>query len=228
MNKEIVKYIRIALSRMWILLALAVAAAATAYIACDREFVKKYEASMKLIITLGEVNDGYSVYDSIRSSQMAAGDLSQIIISDAVLARVEEECRVDRQNIIEALKVEAVPNTRILNISVETDTPEGAVKLVESLDKNLSSQLKEIDGSITYKILSRPHLNNIPVNQAYPVLMVAAAAFGGLLLGILINLALGGKQLENGGLEYVHSLFEEENILLVPAAKKPGQEGGLV
>lgn len=229
MNEQIGKYMKIIFSRVWILLVLAILSAGAVYFTCDRVFEKMYEAKMKLIITLSEMGaSNISVFDSIRSSQMAVGDISQIISSDTVLASVESECNVDRLYIIEALKINAIPNTRILEISVEMNTPEGALKLVESLDKNLSINLKEVDGTITYKILSKPNVNPIPVNQAYPVIFAFAAAMGGLLLGAMINLIIGERNILPGEMNYIHNLFEEENILLVPASKRPKQQGGVL
>lgn len=229
MNMQVGKYIKIIFLRVWILLVLAIVSAGAAYFTANKELDKMYEAKMKIIITLSDLGaSNISVFDSIRSSQMAVGDISQIICSDSVLASVEKELKADRLNILDALKINAIPNTRIMDISVEMKTPEGALKLVESVDKNLSIKLKEIDSSITYKILSKPSVNLIPVNRAYPVIIAIGAALGGLLLGAMINLIIGEQKLLAGGLNYIHNLFEEDNILLVPAAKIPKHEGGVL
>lgn len=229
MNEQVGRYMRIAFSRIWLLLVLAVASAGIVWFAGGRELEMKYEGRMKMIVTLSEARSGsISVFDSIRSSQMAVGDISQIVSSDMVLAGVEKECGVDRLTIGRELTINAIPNTRILDIGIERNSPEAAVKLLESLDKNLRIRLKEIDASISYKMLSKPFAGPVPVNQAYPFLFAIAAAFGGALLGAVINLASGGRNLPETGLNQIRGLFEGENILLVPAAKLPKQEGGAV
>ena len=88
------------------------------------------------------------------------------------------------------------------------NTPEGALKLVESLNKNLNMALKEIDGSITYKILSRPNVDPIPVNGYYPFVFAAAAALGGLILGAIINLIIGEKNLLEKYVNIINKNFE--------------------
>ena len=226
MNEQIAKHLKVIFSRVWILLVLAVAGAGAVYITSDRVFEKMYEAKMKLIITLYDpITTNISIFDSIRSSQLAVGDISQIIDSDAVLTGVENDCNIDRLHISRVLKIDAIPNTRILGISAEMNTPEKALKLIESLNKNLNLAMKEIDSVITYKILSRPSVDPTPVNRNYPVIFTAAAALGGLILGAIINLVIGEKNLLTGELNYIHSLFEEENILMIPVAKIPGREG---
>lgn len=225
MNEQIVKYMKIIFSRMWILLVLAILSAGAVYVTSGKVFEKKYEAKMKLIITLNPGATNISVFDSIRSSQLAVGDISQIISSDAVLTGVEKDVNADRLYISEVLKIDAIPNTRILDISARMNTPEKALQLVESLNKNLNKAMKEIDSSITYKILSRPNVNPIPVNKYYPFIFTVAAALGGFILGAIINLIIGEENLLAGELNYIHNLFEEENILMIPVAKIPKHEG---
>jgi capsular polysaccharide biosynthesis protein len=226
MNEQIAKHMKVIFSRVWILLVLAIVSASAVYITSGRVFEKKYEAKMKLIITLSDPGAAnISVFDSIRSSQLAVGDISQIINSDAVLTGVEKDCNADLLYIGKVLKIDAIPNTRILGISARMNTPERALKLVESLNKNLNRALKEIDSSITYKILSMPNADPIPVNRNYPFVFTAAAALGGLILGAIINLIIGEKNLLTGDLNYIHNLFEEENILMVPVAKIPKYGG---
>lgn len=229
MNEQIAKYMKVIFSRVWILLVLAIVSAGAVYFTSGKVFENKYEAKMKLIITLSDPGaTNISAVDSIRSSQMAVGDISQIINSDVVLTGVEKDCNVDRFYINRVLKIDAIPNTRILSISASMNTPDGALKFVESLNKNLNMALKEIDGSITYKILSKPNVDPIPVNRYYPLVFTAAAALGGLILGAIINLILGERNLLAGEVNYIYNLFKEENILMVPAANIPKHEGGAV
>lgn len=227
MNEQIAKYMKVIFSRVWILLVMAIISAGAVYITSGRVFEKKYEAKMKLIITLNDpIAANISVFDSIRSSQLAVGDISQIIDSDAVLTGVEKDCNIDRLYISKVLKIDAIPNTRILGIRAEMNTPERALKLVESLNKNLNMAMKEIDSIITCKILTSPNVDLIPVNRYYPLIFTVAAALGGFILGALINLITGEKNLLAGELNYIHNLFEEENILMIPAARIPKHEGG--
>ena len=229
MNEWVGKYLKVIFARIWILLILAVASAGIVYFTCGKTFEKLYEAKMKLMITLNDSSvSGMNVYDSLRSSQMAAGDISQIINSDAVLAGLEKEYGVSQENIGNALDIRSIPNTRIMDISIRMNTPERALNMVESIDSNLKVKLAEIDKSITYKILSKPSVNTEPVNRSYPVYYAAAAAMGGILLGMLINLIIGESGLPAGSMTHVRCIFPEENILPVPASRLSRQEGGAI
>lgn len=229
MNEQIKKYLKLAFSRIWILLILTVLSAGVVYVSRDSLFRSIYQADMKIIITLNNPNtSSISVFDSIRSSQLAVGDISQIIDSDAVLTEVEKECGLGRLEVLKALTIDAIPNTRIIGISVETGTPEGSLKLMESLERNLNLTLRNIDSSITYKILSKPDADTIPANRYQPYIFTVIAAFGGFVLGVMINLIIGERNLLLANFDYVNELFKGENILLLPKIKLPKREGGVL
>lgn len=195
MNEQAKRNFRLMFSRVWLLLILAVAGAAAAYFSYGRTFEEKYDAKIRLIIMTADVNNrALSVFDSIRSSQMAVGDVSQIITSEMVLSGVEKDCGVSWPDIAETLNINAIPNTRTMEISVQSGSPEKALTIIQSLEKNLGEVLKSVDGSITYKVLSRPHSDAIPVNASYPFIVTAAVILGGIFLGCLLNLALGERR----------------------------------
>lgn len=192
MEEQVKRNFKLMFSRVWVLLLLALAGAAITYFTYARNFEPRYEATARLMIMTSDVNNRtLSVFDSIRSSQMAVGDVSQIITSETVLAGVEKDCGVFWLNLLEDLNINAIPNTRTMEISAQSGSPEQALAIIQSLERNLGIVLKDVDGNITYRILSRPYASTVPVNSAYPVIFICAAAIGGLILGCLINLVLG-------------------------------------
>lgn len=227
MNEKVKKYIRVIFSRVWVILLLGVLSAATVYFSYSKVYEEKFEAKIKLIITTTDSNNqNVSVFDSIRSSQMAVGDISQIIASDAVLTNVEKESNVNQTKISQALNINAIPNTRILDISVKMNSPEISLKVIQSIDKNLREKLKEVDKYLTYKILSKPYVDNNPVNASYPIIFTIAGALGGIILGGLINLILCEMSINAGKLNRIKNLFECDSILPVPVSKSINYEGG--
>ena len=229
MNGQVKKYVKMIFSRIWVILVLAIAGAGITYFFNDAIYKEMYEAKVRLILVADESNvQNISVFDMMRSSQMAVGDICQIITSEAVLSDVEMECGVNQTYIGKILKINAIPNTRILDISVQIDSPELALKLVQSLDKNLREKLMEVDNNVTYKVLSRPYVDLTPVNKHYPVLFTVGAAIGGFILGGLINLVIGEMNMLIGNLNYICGIFEEKNILPVPTLKLVKHEGGAI
>ena len=195
MDEQAKRNFRLMFSRVWIILVLAVAGALIAYFSYVRTFEEKYEAKIRLIIMTADVNNrALSVFDSIRSSQMAVGDVSQIITSEMVMAGVEKDCGIYWPSVLEALNINAIPNTRTMEISARYGTPEQALTIIQSLEKNLGEVLKDVDSNIIYKVLSRPYADTIAVNGYYPIIVMLVVTLGGIFLGCLLNLALGEKR----------------------------------
>jgi len=214
------KYMRMVFSRVWIMLVLAIAGALAVYFFNDTIYEEKYEAKFKLILVADNSRaPGMNIYDLIRSSQMAVGDICEIITSETVLTNVQEECGVNPVYIQEALKIEAIPNTRILNINIQTDSPELSLKLIQSLNRNLRENLIKIDNNVTYKVLSEPNVISQPINKDYTIFFIIAAALGGLILGGLLNVVIGETNIAVRNLNDIDNLFEGENILPVPRYK---------
>lgn len=225
MNEISKKYINLVFSRIWLLVLLMVVSAGTAYFAYENSFEPIYEAKIKMMIAINdEYTSGVNIFDSIRSSQMAVVDVSQIATSEEVLSGVERECGVNQQVLENSITINAIPNSRIIEASIQTYSPDLALMLLQSLDKNLYAKLHEIDG-ITYKVLNRPYANGIPINSNEYILYTGIAALGGIFLGGLINIIIGEYGLVNKGAISINGLFENENILLVPTSKKPKIEG---
>ncbi|MGI6085245.1 MAG: hypothetical protein ACOYIF_07330 [Acetivibrionales bacterium] len=219
MNEISRKYIKLIFSRIWLLIFLAVVSAGTSYFAHKNSFEPIYEAKIKMMIV---INDEYAneinIFDSIRSSQMAVVDVSQIATSEEVLSGVEKECGVNQQILENSITINAIPNSRIIEVSMRTYSPDLALMLLRSFDKNLYAKLQEIDG-ITYKVLNRPYANETPINSNEYLLYTAMAVLGGVFLGGLINIMTGEHRLIGKDIISINGLYENENVLFVPALK---------
>lgn len=229
MNENMKSYGKMIFSNIWVLLILGVAAGLLCYFFYGSKYERIYEANEKLIISINTVNsNALSTFDSIRSSQMAVGDICQIITSDMILLNIEKECGINQIELQKALKVNAIPNTRVIDITISVNSPELALKIAESLDANLSEKLKEIDGAVGYKLLSSPHVDYTPVNRAYPIIFTIVAVLGGFLLGALVNIITVEMKANANKLEHFQGLFSEENILPVPATKMSKFKGDIL
>ncbi len=228
MNEKLKKYISMIFSRIWIMLILAILSGIAVYAFNDKLYDKIYEAKLKIILVADEtVAQSVNVYDQLRSSQLAVGDISQIIKSEAVLYSIEKECSVNQEYLVKNLIIDAVPNTRVMDISFSINTPELALKVIQSLDKNLSEKLWEVDSNIKYKILSSPRVDLIPVNKNAPVIFTILAALGGFILGGLINLSMGGLNFLTSELNRIYTIFEECSVFPVPLSNLPKHAGGV-
>ncbi len=227
MKKNLKKYAVMILGRIWLPVMLAVLAAGSVYFIKNRTYEEKYRARVKLILVADDAGQRVNIYDLLRSSQMAMGDICEIIDSETVLSEVQKDCSVSLSYIRQVLSIEAIPNTRILNLTVQTGTPDKALMLIRSLEKNLREKLVDIDGNVTYRLLSEPHVDSHPVNGNHTMLYSAAAAAGGFLIGCIINLLLAEFKIGIKSLNEVSLLFEGKKILPVPGYRpvKAGQEG---
>ncbi|NLL68121.1 MAG: hypothetical protein GX236_10565 [Clostridiaceae bacterium] len=225
MNEISKKYIKLFFSRIWLLALLMAVSAGATYFAYKNSFEPIYEARIKMMIA---INDKYAnevnIFDSIRSSQMAVVDVSQIASSEEVLSGVEKECGISQHVLENSITINAIPNSRIIEASIQTYSPELALMLLQSLDKNLYAKLQEIDG-ITYKVLNRPYADATPINSNEYLIFTGLAVLGGIFLGGLINIVIGESVLVNKSITPFDGFFENENILPVPASKKAKVEG---
>jgi capsular polysaccharide biosynthesis protein len=214
------KYIRLFFSRIWLLFLLLVVSSGAAYVAHKNSYEPIYEARIKIMIVIDDIYaNAINIFDSIRSSQMAVVDVSQIATSEEVLSEVEKECGISRQILEDSITINAIPNSRIIEGIIQTYSPELALMLLQSLDKNLYAKLDEFDG-ITYKVLNRPYTNGTPINGNNYLIITGLAALGGILFGGLINIVIGESGLFKKSITSINDLFENENILPVPTLKK--------
>lgn len=229
MNEQSQKYVRLFFSRVWLLILLVALSGVVTYFTYDSTFEPVYESRMKMMIAINEEYlQNVNIYDSLRTSQMAVGDVSQIAASEEVLSLVEKECGINQKLIEKGLTINAIPNSRIVEVSVQTYSPEMALKIIDSLDSNLYVKLSEIENGITYKILNRPYVDQKPVNSNGYLIFTLLGAFGGFLLGGLINMILGESRVMKETLYPVNGLFKNENILPVPEPKKLKVEGAIL
>ena len=134
MNKMSKKYIRLFFSRIWLLFLLLVVSSGAAYVAHKNSYEPIYEARIKIMIVIDDIYaNAINIFDSIRSSQMAVVDVSQIATSEEVLSEVEKECGISRQILEDSITINAIPNSRIIEGIIQTYSPELALMLLQPL-----------------------------------------------------------------------------------------------
>lgn len=229
MNEQSWKYIRIFFSRIWLIMGFSLASGAITYYAYTSSFQPVYEGKMKMMVTISDnYQSSVSIFDSLRTSQMAVGDVSQIATSEEVLAYVEQKCGISQQTILKALTINAIPNSRIIEIGVKFNSPQLAQQIIGALDISLISKMRKLENGITYKILNKPYSNNTPINGNGYIIYTLAAIFGGVILSGLINIILGETRLMSESLESITVLLKNENVLPVPSTKKIKGQGAAV
>ena len=225
MNEQSGKYLKIILSRLWLIVIITALSAGAAYYTQTNSFVPKYEAKMKMLIVISdEKQQSVNVFDSLRTSQMAVVDVSQIAGSEEILSDVAAKTGSSYKQLSNALTINAIPNSRTIETSISLGSPELALKAVQALNESLYVKLGQIQNGITYKVLNKPSVGDNPINSRESLVFTILAAFGGMVLGAIINLLLGETR-ANKQLYPARQLFKEENILPVPASKKLKTEG---
>lgn len=88
-----------------------------------------------------------------------------------------------------SLSASAVPETTLITVAVEADSPEAAERVLDWVLKNATSQAASIVGPFTLRLITDP-IGSAREMGAAPVQLVTAMAIGGLLVGAGAGVAL--------------------------------------
>lgn len=173
------------LKRTWLVvvtlavLGLALGAAA-ALVLIDRQDRVEARATLAMIpqseIPLLETPNYWDILNQGQATRSAA-----IILGDKRwLDAAATQTGVPRGEL--SLSASAVPETTLITVAVEADSPEAAERALDWVLKNATSQAASIVGPFTLRLITDP-IGSAREMGAAPVQLITAMAIGGLLVG---------------------------------------------
>ena len=122
--------------------------------------VPKYEASVNMIVNMKADIEGYMSSDSISSAQTLAETYAIIIKSNTVLKQVVEnlDLEISYEELNEQVTVNAINETQVMKISVESDNPTTALKTVEEISVVAPDIVVEAVEAGSCKVVSLPEV----------------------------------------------------------------------
>ena len=131
--------------------------------------VPKYESSTTIILgnySLDGIYLSNMVQTEISKSSNLVSTYSELIKSKSALKEVKENLKLDIDEDIlkEMVKVEIVPETEVIEITVTSESSSEACKITNEVTKVFSEKIKEINNAQTVYIVDRAEESNIPYN----------------------------------------------------------------
>jgi capsular polysaccharide biosynthesis protein len=172
-----------------------------------------YQASTQILVNQKSSEQPVLDPNQVRTNVEMINTYSVIIKSPIILDKVVQELDLKQttEELTGAITVNSEQNAQVFNLSVETEDPAEAVKIVNAIGKTFSSEIPEIMNVDNVKILSPAVLkdNPTPVNPK-PLLNMAIALVVGLMAGVGLAFLL----------EYLDNTIKTEediqNILQLP------------
>lgn len=152
----------------------------------------KYEASTKLFIgkeSIGEEKN-YSQNDVIMYQNLMKTYSEIIKTPDIILKSIEKsKISTNFEDVINRLKVVAIADTQILEVSYRGIDSGEAKALVNSLTNEFIDMSKELVPNGNVKILQKVRVSEEPVTPNKKI-NILIGAFGGMIVGILLSFIL--------------------------------------
>src|SRR5215212_597316 len=191
MQLEVRDYLNVLLKRWWLILLVAGVAAVAGYGISSLQ-AKIYEASTRLIVTPSRPDNGLILYAKQAMTSYPVRMLSQDFISRAL---ADTDLGADPAAVLGALKVQAVPDTLTLNITLDDADPQRAAALINVISGAFVDLIngEAVNSTSSDKLfLVQPDVAQPPgrPSQPRPTLTAGAAGVLGLVLGLVLAFAL--------------------------------------
>ena len=152
--------------------------------------VPKYESSTTIILgnySLDGIYLSNMVQTEISKSSNLVSTYSELIKSKSALKEVKENLKLDIDEDIlkEMVKVEIVPETEVIEITVTSESSSEACKITNEATKVFSEKIKEINNAQTVYIVDRAEESNIPYNVNH-LRDICVFALIGFVISIII------------------------------------------
>jgi capsular polysaccharide biosynthesis protein len=191
MQLELRDYLNVLLKRWWLILLVAVSAAAGGYVASSLQ-PDKYQAATRLLVEPSRPDNGLIEFAKKNIGSYPVRLQSQDFLSRAL---AETDLGADPAAVLGALKVQAVPDTLTLNLTLDDADPRRAADILNAVSFAFAEMMngEAVNSTSADKLfLRQPDLAQ-PPGQPYeprPRLTAAAAGVLGLVLGLVLAFAL--------------------------------------
>lgn len=172
------------LHRLWVILLVTVLAVGTALISTSITFVPRYNSVATLYILQQNQTKPDMDYDDFNIALKIVNDCTHLIKSHSVLDTVIKELKLDitYDALYDSVKITNPTETRILEVTVESDSPWKAKKIVDEICNIGTEKITEAMGFEQVHFFERGILNYKPCNRTSVVVYMIIG-----LLSILLT-----------------------------------------
>ena len=191
MQLELRDYVNVLLKRWWLIVLVAVSAAVGGYVA-SRIQPEKYQAATRLLVEPSRPDNGLIEFAKKNIGSYPVRLQSQDFLSRAL---TETDLGADPAVVLGALKVQAIPDTLTLNLTLDDADPRRAAEVLNAVSFAFAEMMngEAVNSTSSDKLfLRQPDLAGPPARpyEPRPLLTAGAAGVLGLVLGLVLAFAL--------------------------------------
>jgi capsular polysaccharide biosynthesis protein len=220
MQLELRDYLNVLLKRWWLILLVAASAAAVGYLVSSLQ-PRVYQAATRLLVTPSRPDNGLIEFAKKGITSYPVRLQSQDFISRAL---ADSDLGADPGQVLGAMKVQAVPDTLTINITMDDADPQRAAALANAVSAAFVELIngEAVNSTSSDKLLLvQPDVAQ-PPGQPYqprPLLTAGAAGVLGLVLGLVLAFALEFLDDTLKTTEDVQRILGTTTIGLIPSHK---------
>ena len=186
--------------------------------------VPKYESSTTIILgnySLDGIYLSNMVQTEISKSSNLVSTYSELIKSKSALKEVKENLKLDIDEDIlkEMVKVEIVPETEVIEITVTSESSSEACKITNEVTKVFSEKIKEINNAQTVYIVDRAEESNIPYNVNH-LRDICVFALIGFVISIIILIMIIVTDTTIKSVDDIENEIGLKNLSVVPVKRQ--------
>lgn len=186
--------------------------------------VPKYESSTTIILgnySLDGIYLSNMVQTEISKSSNLVSTYSELIKSKSALKEVKENLKldIDEDTLKEMVKVEIVPETEVIEITVVCENSSEACKITNEVTKVFSEKIKEINNAQTVYIVDRAEESNIPYNVNH-LRDVCVFAIIGFIISIIILIMIIVTDTTIKSVDDIENEIGLKNLSVVPVKRQ--------
>jgi capsular polysaccharide biosynthesis protein len=171
------------LHRLWVILLVTVIAVATVLTSTSLTYEPRYNSSATLYILQQNQVKPNMEYEDFNLALKVVNDCTHLIKSHSVLDTVIKKLELDikYEELYDSIKITNPPETRILEVVVESDSPQQAKRIVDEICVVGTERITEAMGFEQVHFFERGILNNTPCNRT-SILVYAIIGFVAMIL----------------------------------------------
>lgn len=162
------------LRRLWVILLVSILTVGTVFASTALTFVPKYNSAATLYILQQNHgnNNNNQEYEDFNLALKVVNDCTHLLKSHSVLDTVIKDLNLDISyvELYHSIKVTNPQETRILEVVVESDSPEQAKKIVDQICVVGTEKITEAMGFEQVNFFERGIINNLPSNRTSTLL----------------------------------------------------------
>jgi len=191
---DISDVIRDLLKDLWLIIIFGLSAAMCTYIIADFLHKPSYRTSATFSVSTKGSNN---VYMNLATTNMVAETLTKVFSSTVMENKVSQELGFDK--IPGEVSAFVIDTTNLLVLTVKSDSPYMAYRIIKSVMNNYTNVTDNIFGSAILDVLEAPKLPTYPDNDLnyYKIMLIAAALGMAAMAGLLAFLSANRDNIKN-------------------------------